>query len=62
MSKSITIKLDKKEAEALGLLVCGSCGYPRNNHFSFGKKLCAHSNECKGYKEVSRAGHIIKRR
>lgn len=59
MSRSITIKMSRKDAKELGLLVC-QCGWPKNNHFDFGEKKCAHSKRCKGYKERSRRGKIIK--
>lgn len=52
------IKLTRKEALSLGLLVC-KCGYPPNNHFDFGKKLCAHTNKCTGYKEKLRIGKLV---
>jgi|APFre7841882654_1041346.scaffolds.fasta_scaffold31242_6 hypothetical protein len=56
---NITIRLTRKEARELGLLVCGNCGYPENNHFSWGKKPCAHDPKCKEYKEVARRGKIV---
>lgn len=58
--KTITIKFTMKDARSLGLLVC-ECGYPKNNHFDFGKKVCAHTDKCKGYKEVPRYGKLIKK-
>lgn len=56
--KPVRIQMTKKQAMELGLLVC-ECGYPKNNHFNFGKKLCAHTDKCKGYKEVARVGKLI---
>lgn len=53
------IEMTRKQATKLGLLIC-QCGYPKNNHFDFGKKLCAHNSKCKGYKETARYGRIIK--
>lgn len=61
MEEIITIELTRKEAIQLGLLVCGTCGYPENNHFDFGKKPCAHDTNCKEYKEVARRGKIVKK-
>lgn len=52
------MEFTKKEAESLGLLTC-ECGYPKNNHFDFGKKVCAHTENCTGYKEVARVGKIL---
>lgn len=54
----VTIKFTRREAHALGLLFC-ACGYPENNHFDFGKRLCAHTNRCKGYKEVPKLGTLV---
>jgi len=58
--ENITIRFTRKEALELGLLVCENCGYPENNHFSFGKKPCAHDSKCKEYKEVVRYGKLVK--
>lgn len=63
MSKYLTIKMTTTEAEAIGLLVCESCGWPRNNHFSYDKKICAHAEyKCKGWKQTSKVGRIVKRK
>jgi len=56
--KAIRIQMSRKQAMELGLLVC-ECGYPKNNHFDFGKKVCAHNKECKGYKEKAKVGKLI---
>lgn len=57
----LTIKFTRREAQSLGILVC-ECGYPENNHFDFGKRLCAHSNSCKGYREKLKVGTLVKQR
>lgn len=57
--KSVVIKYTRMQAKELGLLVC-ECGWPENNHFSFGKKVCAHNPTCKGYKEKAKIGKLIK--
>jgi len=57
-AKTITVKFTRNEAKKLGLLIC-TCGYPENNHFDFGKKTCAHTSNCKGYKEVLRWGKVV---
>lgn len=54
------IRLTREEAECFGLLTCGHCGYPRNNHFDFDEKKCAHDKRCPGYKEASKVGKIVK--
>lgn len=54
----VTIKMTKTEARSQGLLVC-ECGWPKNNHFDFGKKQCAHSDKCSGWKEVARIGKLV---
>lgn len=48
MAKQV-VSLTLSEAKKLGIARCASCGWPRNNHFSFGKKVCAHA-PCKGWK------------
>lgn len=53
------VKLTRDQAEKLGILRCASCGYPRNNHFSFGKKVCAHSTICTGWKPYFITGKPI---
>lgn len=53
------LKVSRKELQKYGLLVC-ECGWPENNHFSFGKRKCANTNSCSGYKEVPRIGSLIK--
>jgi len=50
----VTIRFRYEEAEQLGLFVCGNCGLSKNNH-------AFKPSSCKGYKEVSRCGKIIKR-
>ena len=57
-SKRIIISFTRREAESLGLLVC-ECGYPKNNHFDFDEKVCAHTTKCTGYKEIARNGKLI---
>jgi hypothetical protein len=47
--------MSRKKARELGILVC-ECGYPENNHFSFGKRTCAHTKVCTGYKEKATKG------
>lgn len=54
----ITIQLTRAEAERYGLLRC-ECGWPRNNHFYVGKRLCAHNEDCKGYKEIPKVGKFV---
>lgn len=44
------VKLTMEQAVRLGIVKCASCGYPKNNHFDFGKKVCAHSVVCTGWK------------
>lgn len=58
MAKKIRIEMTRKQAMEYGLLIC-ECGWPKNNHFDFGKKVCAHTKACKGYKEVARVGKLI---
>jgi hypothetical protein len=60
LSKTVIIKMTRKDAEELGLLIC-KCGHPRNNHFDFDEKPCAHC-PCKYFHEISRRGIIIKSR
>lgn len=50
MAARYVVKLTLEEAEKLGIVKCIHCGYPRNNHFSFGKCVCAHDPKCPGYK------------
>ena len=59
MSTKIRIEMTRRQAYSFGLLIC-ECGYPKNNHFDFGKKVCPHTNECKGYKEIARVGKLLK--
>ena len=59
MSKYVTIKMTRKDAKGLGLLIC-TCGYPENNHYNFGKRECAFTF-CGGYEEIARCGKIIKK-
>lgn len=47
--KKLLVEMTVKQAEMLGILRCESCGYPPNNHFEWGQRLCAHSNKCTGY-------------
>lgn len=61
MPKTITIKMTLDEAHAAGLIVCGRCGWPKNNHFKFAPHECAHA-ECKGYVEKARVGRLVKQR
>lgn len=56
------IRLSRHDALQFGLLVCGHCGWPPNNHFDFGKKTCAHDSNCPGYKESARVGTIVKQK
>lgn len=58
MKKSLTIKFTRKEVEALGLVKC-KCGHPKNNHYDFDYKGCAHC-ECMGYDEKVRYGKLVK--
>lgn len=58
--KTVIIKMSRKEALEYGLLVC-KCGYPENNHFSTGKRECAHDKQCTGYREISRMGTLLKK-
>lgn len=55
------VKLTLAQAEALGIVVCESCGHPRNNHFDFDNKPCAHCGKsvCKGYKARFTMGEAI---
>lgn len=59
MRKKITIEFSMKEALELGLIVCRSCGWPPNNHFDFGKRICAHSSSCEGFKATARKGKVL---
>lgn len=54
------IKLTREEALKYGLLSCKHCGLPPNNHFDWGKKLCAHKKDCPGYEEKARVGTLIR--
>ena len=49
--KTYTVKITELQAEKLGILRCKSCGHPKNNHFNFDNKPCAHYSKelCKGY-------------
>jgi hypothetical protein len=58
--KYVTIRMTREDALAYGLLKCGTCGYPENNHFDGGG--CAHDPMCKKYKEVARREKIVKRK
>lgn len=62
----VTLKMSRKRALELGLLTCGNCGWPANNHFDFptrgspigdfGKGGGTHDPSCKAYVEVPRKG------
>lgn len=52
--KLIKVEMTLEQAKKLGIVFCESCGYPPNNHFDFGKRLCAHTDKCKGYKQAIR--------
>lgn len=54
----VIIKMSKKDAYELGLLIC-VCGWPKNNHYKTGKKECAHTPHCKGYNEIARRGKLL---
>ena len=56
------VKLTLEQAEKLGIARCASCGWPRNNHFDFGKKVCAHTKECTGWKLTFSMGAPIRRK
>jgi hypothetical protein len=63
--KNIHFEMSRKDALKQGLLTCGNCGYPENNHFDFSalgmeKRPCAHDKTCKNYREVARVGQIVK--
>jgi len=67
MSKFLKFKMTRRQALRWGLLTCGNCGYPENNHFDggagdHGKGGCAHDSSCRAYREVARhtAGELIK--
>lgn len=59
MSKRYVVKLTLEQAEQLGIVRCAYCGYPRNNHFDFGKRVCADSGTCPGYKRGFRVGKAL---
>lgn len=59
-NKYVTIKMTQQEAYEQGLLIC-ECGWPKNNHFSFDKQVCAHNKDCAGYKEIARYGKLVKK-
>jgi hypothetical protein len=42
------VSLTMVQAQKIGIVKCKHCGFPRNNHFSHGKKVCAHA-PCPGY-------------
>lgn len=46
----LTVQMTLEQAEMLGIVKCKHCGYPRNNHFDHGKKVCAHV-PCLGYEQ-----------
>lgn len=59
----VKLTMSRQKALELGLLKCGNCGYPENNHFRFaaldgtpigdyGLGPCAHDQSCKAYREV----------
>lgn len=50
-SKVVRITMTRREALERGMVHCVHCGYPPNNHFEFGKRVCAHDKSCPGYKE-----------
>lgn len=58
----VTIQMSREEALKFGLLTCGNCFWPENNHWDYGARLCAHTDDCKGYKEVARVGKLVKRK
>jgi hypothetical protein len=45
----LVVALTMKEAYQLGIVRCASCGFPHNNHFDFGERVCAHSSKCTGW-------------
>ncbi len=55
------------EAEKAGLVYCAHCGWPPNNHFDFGEKVCAHwplsgfkQVKCPGFKAAFKLGSRIR--
>lgn len=50
MAAKLLIKMTLKQAKMLGIVRCKHCGYPPNNHFTHGKKVCAHA-PCPGYEQ-----------
>lgn len=58
-SDKLTIELTREEALKFGLLTCKHCGWPPNNHFSWGEKLCAHNKSCPGYEDKLVVGKIV---
>jgi len=59
MSKTVTIRMSRKNALELGLLTC-KCGHSFNNHFCFssGRHPCAHCS-CKEYRETAVWGGVL---
>lgn len=60
MSTKYVVKLTMEDCKKLGIVVCAHCGYPPNNHFDFGKRVCAHA-PCPGYKVSFRYGKDIRK-
>ena len=58
-SMKITIEMTRLQALQHGLLTCKHCGYPDHNHFSFGKKKCAHEKNCPGYEDAASVGKLV---
>jgi hypothetical protein len=55
------VSLTMREATQLGIVTCKHCGLPRNNHFSHGKKVCAH-RPCQGYEPMFTVGTPIRKK
>ena len=53
----VTLRMTRKRALELGLLIC-ECGWPENNHFDHGSRPCAHST-CKAYRERGVSGTTV---
>lgn len=47
----IRLKITPEQARAMGIVFCGTCGHPPNNHFDY-VRSCAHCPKCKEFKEV----------
>ena len=52
------VVLTWEEAKRLGIECCADCGHPRNNHFSFKAKPCAHC-KCRRYRRGVRMGTMV---